>query len=122
MVVIKHWKIHNYIRNDRFKPTVYTEEKALLVSKGNGAYTEKGELDTDGIPSDNQVVYQMDTQDRIGKFSLGEVKEKVNKKNRKALYFSLFTKIYEHAKSQRNGCIFSFAFTQNFLNFKFFKF
>ena len=25
--VIKHWKIHNYIQKDRYKPTVYTEEK-----------------------------------------------------------------------------------------------
>ena len=27
IVVIKHWKIHNYIRNDRYKETVYQEEK-----------------------------------------------------------------------------------------------
>ena len=26
VVVIKHWKIHNYIRNDRYKETVYKEE------------------------------------------------------------------------------------------------
>ena len=67
VVVIKHWKIHNYIRNDRYKPTVYAEEKAMLTSKENGAYTE---ADTIGIPSDNQVVYQMDTQVRVGKDSL----------------------------------------------------
>ena len=70
IVVIKHWKIHNYIRNDRYKPTVYAEEKALLTSKENGAYTE---ADTDGIPSDNQAVYQMDTQVRLGKVSKGKV-------------------------------------------------
>lgn len=40
IVVIKHWKIHNYIQKDRYKPTVYAEEKALLTSKENGAYTE----------------------------------------------------------------------------------
>jgi hypothetical protein len=70
IVVIKHWKIHNYIRNDRYKPTVYAEEKAMLASKENGAYTEMG---TDGIPSGNQAVYQMDTQVRLGKDSLGKV-------------------------------------------------
>jgi hypothetical protein len=69
IVVIKHWKIHNYIRNDRYKPTVYTTEKALITSKENGAYTE---VDTAGIPSDNQVVYQMDTQYRLGKVSKGK--------------------------------------------------
>jgi len=64
VVVIKHWKIHNYIRNDRYKPTIYAEERALLELKNNGAYTE---AETIGIPSGNQMVYQMDTQDRLGK-------------------------------------------------------
>ena len=54
--VIKHWKIHNYIRNDRYKPTVYVEEKAQLTCKENGAYTF-------GIPDG----YQMETQVRLGK-------------------------------------------------------
>ena len=69
VVVIKHWKIHNYIRNDRYKETVYQEEKAQLALKENGAYTEAVNL---GIPSDNQVVYQMDTQVRLGKDRLGQ--------------------------------------------------
>lgn len=57
IVVIKHWKIHNYIRNDRYKPTIYAEEKALLEEKDNKAYTERK---NDGIPSG----YHLDTQDR----------------------------------------------------------
>ena len=65
IVVIKHWKIHNYIRGDRYKETVYQEEKSLLIEKDNKAYTT-------GIPSDNQVVYQMDTQVRLGKDSIGK--------------------------------------------------
>ena len=47
VVVIKHWKINNAIRSDRYTPTVYTEEKALLNEKSNKAYTL-------GIPNDNQ--------------------------------------------------------------------
>jgi len=39
IVVIKHWKIHNYIRKDRLKPTAYQEEKSQLSIKKNGAYT-----------------------------------------------------------------------------------
>ena len=39
IIVIKHWKIHNYIRGDRIKETVYKEEKSLLSEKGNGSYT-----------------------------------------------------------------------------------
>ena len=62
IVVIKHWKIHNYIRNDRYKETVYQEEKSMLEVKENKAYTL-------GIPNG----YQMDTQVRLGKDSIGKV-------------------------------------------------
>ena len=44
VIVIKHWKIHNYIRNDRKKETNYTEEMALLTEKENGAYSLKSEI------------------------------------------------------------------------------
>ena len=60
VVVIKHWRMHNYIRNDRYKETVYQEEKSQLLLKENGSYTE---LSTIGIPDDNQV----ETQVRLGK-------------------------------------------------------
>lgn len=40
VIVIKHWKIHNYIQSDRYKPTIYQEEKSKLQIKQNKAYTE----------------------------------------------------------------------------------
>ena len=55
VVVIRHWKINNYLRNDRYRPTVYTEEKAASSETEYGAYVL-------GIPP----VHQRDTQDRIG--------------------------------------------------------
>lgn len=61
VVVIKHWKIHNLIRNDRYKATVYQDEKAQLSLKDNKAYTL-------GLPNDNQ----RETQVRLGKVSLVE--------------------------------------------------
>lgn len=77
VVVIKHWKIHNYIRNDRYKETVYKEERALLELKENGAYTELSTTGIpDGIPSGNQTGHQMETQVRLGqdrvRIELGE--------------------------------------------------
>ena len=39
--VIKHWRIHNYIQNDRYTPTTYLEEKSLLMIEDNKAYTER---------------------------------------------------------------------------------
>ena len=109
--VIKHWRIHNYIRNDRYKPTMYQEEKEQLLIEENKAYSINKEMDTNclpsgipngrqtvhhkiendnknkceksenqviptgegvGIPSDNQVVYQRDTQNRLGQDRLGQ--------------------------------------------------
>lgn len=61
IVVIKHWKIHNYIRNDRYKPTIYQEEMKLLEETDNKEYKL-------GIPNG----YQRETQVSIGKYSIGK--------------------------------------------------
>ncbi len=76
VIVIKHWRIHNYIRNDRYKETVYTKEKSVLKLDKNNAYTE---MDTNGIPT----VDQMETQVRIGKDSLKEKENIIKEKERK---------------------------------------
>lgn len=73
VIVIKHWKIHNYIRTDRYKPTIYQEEKAQLDEKDNKAYTENYDGMSLGIPNDNQ----MDTQDRLGKDRLDQDRDRV---------------------------------------------
>ena len=61
VIVIKHWKIHNYIAKDRYKETKYIEEKSTLSIDEKGAYTEC-----------IQDVYKVDTQVRLGKDSIGE--------------------------------------------------
>lgn len=63
VVVIKDWKIHNYIRSDRYNSTVYTKEKKQLKQNENGQY-ELGM--TSGIPT-------VDTgKVRLGKVRLGK--------------------------------------------------
>jgi hypothetical protein len=57
--VIKHWKIHNLIQKDRYKPTVYVEHKDKLSLKNNNVYT----LDTECI----QIVSSLEPQVSIGK-------------------------------------------------------
>ena len=80
VVVIKHWRIHNYIQKDRYKTTKYFEEKNALSIDKNGAYTTKNEdvsiLDTECI----QDVYSLDTQVRLGKDKLG--KDSLGKDNK----------------------------------------
>lgn len=41
VVVIKHWLIHNTIRQERVVETKFLEEKSTLDIKENGSYTEK---------------------------------------------------------------------------------
>ena len=66
IIVIKHWKIHNYIQNDRYKETLYQEEKSLLKLDEKHAYTEVNK-----VPC-IQNVSKLDTQDSIGKDSIGK--------------------------------------------------
>jgi sulfur carrier protein ThiS len=75
VVVIKHWKMNNYIQKDRYKPTVYQDKIKQLFTKENGSYT----LDkTQCI----QNVSKMDTQVSIVKSSLDKnsiVKDSIDK-------------------------------------------
>lgn len=64
VVVIKHWLINNFLRNDRRHETTYLEEKGTLAIDEKGAYTEKNKH---GIPTDNHMVYQVDTEISIDK-------------------------------------------------------
>lgn len=66
VVVIKHWFLHNMIRKDRKKDTVYADLYALLEIKNNEVYSVKQ-------PNDNQMTTNYQPNDRIGKDSIGKV-------------------------------------------------
>ncbi len=68
VVVIKHWRLHNYIQKDRYKPTLYKAEMARLTLNENNAYTEC-----------IQDVSKMDTQVRLGKDRLELGKDRLGK-------------------------------------------
>lgn len=72
VIVIKHWRMNNYLRNDRYHTTTYLEEKDELTIDERGAYTEKVKNDDFGIPCGNQVVDKRYTEDSIGKDSIGK--------------------------------------------------
>ena len=56
VIVIKDWKIHNYIQKDRYNQTQYLDEKKQLLVEENGTYTKC-----------IQDVSSLDTQVRLGK-------------------------------------------------------
>ena len=66
IIVIKHWRIHNYIQSDRYHATKYQEELDTLMLDENKAYTIKP-LE---IPMDTECIHDVsivDTQVRLGK-------------------------------------------------------
>jgi hypothetical protein len=67
IVVIKHWRIHNYIRKDTYNPTTYTEQKDMLELDENKAYKLRDCEDATGYiePVDGTL-----TQIRLDKIRL----------------------------------------------------
>ncbi|HEN7462881.1 TPA: DnaD domain protein [Streptococcus agalactiae] len=43
LILIKDWKIHNVIRKDMYKPTVYTEEKRQIIVDDTKSYQFRNE-------------------------------------------------------------------------------
>ncbi len=73
VIVIKHWRMHNLIKSDRYHETDYIEEKARIVLKKNGVYTEN-HGGTQMEPERSQTGTQMEPQVRLGKDSIGKVR------------------------------------------------
>lgn len=98
VVVIKHWRIHNYIRSDRKHKTTYIEEMSKLKVKENDVYTlshnecqaSDYQLPTNCLPVDNHDG------------CIGEV-NKVNKVNKDNIYTSIDEVIdYLNEKAKTN--------------------
>ena len=91
VIAIKHWRMNNQIRKDRYTPTQYQEEFNSLVIQVDGSYTEKvknkdavNDLATTWQPDGNHLA----TQISIGKDSLDQIsldkerKENIEKKTK----------------------------------------
>lgn len=69
VIVISDWKVNNNLRNDRYKPTTFQSERSLLSETANKRYIlnstpTENQMDTIGIPSDNQVTPQPNVTQR----------------------------------------------------------
>lgn len=74
VVVIKDWKIHNYIQNDRYKPSTLPERDLLNIQKDK-TYTLKSDvsrMDTECIQTVSIGKDRLG-KDRIGKDRIGKV-------------------------------------------------
>ena len=75
VVVIRHWRINNLLRRDRYRETVYQDEKKKLSVDDVGVYSYKAgnQLATNGQPNGNQLATQYSIgKESKGKSSIGE--------------------------------------------------
>ncbi len=70
--VIRHWKVHNYIRGDIYVPTQCTKEKAMLAINGAKVYFIK----------DNKAELKMYGDSSVDATLTQESEDKNNKKNK----------------------------------------
>lgn len=69
VVVIKDWKIHNYIQNDRYKPSTLPERDLLNIQKDK-TYTLKDDVSS----MDTKCIQTVSIgKDRLGKDRIGKV-------------------------------------------------
>ena len=81
IIVIKHWRINNYLRADRYKETTYIEEKSKLTFDEKGAYTDHQKVGIPlGIPSIDK--YRLDKNSK----DIWAEKDKKKKKDVKPTY------------------------------------
>lgn len=73
VIVIRHWRLNNYLQKDRITPTNYKEEKSLLTTDLNNVYN----LDTKCIHSieENSIDKNSIDNKRFVKPTLEQIKE-----------------------------------------------
>ena len=79
VIVIKHWRMANALRKDRYSPTAFQEELAKLKLKENGSYTMSDDAVATWLPDGCQMVAERLPQvsigqNRIDQDSIGQVK------------------------------------------------
>jgi hypothetical protein len=75
IVVIKHWRIHNCIKKDRYKETIYQYEKQHLSLNDQLVYDMETNCIQNGTKTEPECIQNgsnMETQVRLGKVRLGK--------------------------------------------------
>lgn len=111
VIVIKHWRINNYLRNDRYVGTKYVDEKARLAIDEKGGYhlPKPVGIPNSGIPSNGIPSIGKDS---IGKDNIIERAQKENeslpvekkeKKDRIGEMFAIFYEAYGNKRSKKTA-------------------
>ena len=89
VIVIKHWRLNNYLRSDRYTPTKYLEEKAMLKVEANGVYSMKTQEEISAAVKEVQLpapaTGEKKKEERVFEESYQKIK-KIYEKNRDYLF------------------------------------
>ena len=114
VIVIKHWRMANALRKDRYTPTAFKNEMAMLKVGENGAYKFPDSTDSvaERLPNGCQMVAERLPQVSIGKVSI----DKNNKNNiscnenseievldQKEMWFESFWEIYPKHQDKKKA-------------------
>ena len=100
VVVIKHWRIHNYIRKDTYNETQYKEQKALLELDENNAYRINGDTPYTIRP---RIVDEPSTQVRLGKDRIGKDIESSAKRTSHSFVKPTYEEVKAYCEERNNG-------------------
>lgn len=114
VIVIKHWRMANALRKDRYTPTAFKNEMAMLKVSENGAYKfpDSNDAVAERLPNGCQMVAERLPQVSIGKVSI----DKNNKNNiscnenseievldQKEMWFESFWEIYPKHQDKKKA-------------------
>lgn len=111
VIVIKHWRMHNLLRKDRYTPTQYQEQFQTLQIKENGAYTEATNLlEADCQPDGNQMATvwqpngnQMATQYSVGKDRIGKDSNNIGENSANRFVPPTLEDVQAYCDERQNG-------------------
>ena len=110
IIVIKHWKMHNYIQADRYRPTDYVEEKSMLGIKSNKAYTlDVSKMDTEciqnGYIGKDSIDKESIDKDSIDKDSIDKDSkgESVRGEKAKRFYPPTLDEVKQYCEERKNN-------------------
>ena len=114
VIVIKHWRMANALRKDRYTPTAFKNEMAMLKVGENGAYKfpDSTDLAAERLPNGCQMVAERLPQVSIGKISIDKnintniscnENSEIEVLDQKEMWFESFWEIYPKHQDKKKA-------------------
>lgn len=106
VIVIKHWRMHNTLRKDRYHPTDYQEELRALGIKENGTYSQLPLLPNENVattwqPNGNQMATTWQPsidKNRLDKISIDKYSN--NNEEKENIYNNARTRVFDSFETE----------------------